>query len=93
MDSAYKPVETIACQYHKIECGKVSEGAGELIVEEPLLITVANKAVVTLMCTPGDEIALALGYLLTEGVIGSMSDVGAIAFCREEEGNVVRYRR
>ena len=32
----------------------------------------------------------AVGYLLTEGIIGSMGDIGAIAFCQEEPGNVVR---
>jgi FdhD protein len=87
----YRTVETIACEFHQLECGAISECcSGELIVEEPLLITVAGKSVATLMCTPGDEISLTLGYLLTEGLVGSMSDIGSIAFCREEEGNVVR---
>jgi FdhD protein len=90
MDDKYKPVETIGCTYHKLEGSGISTGAGELIVEEPLLITVAGKSVVTLMCTPGDEIPLTLGYLLTEGIIRSISDIGAIAFCREDAGNVVR---
>ncbi len=83
-------METIGCAYDKVDCGRMATGVGELIVEEPLLITVAGKTVATLMCTPGDEIPLALGYLLTEGIIRSMSDIGAIAFCREESGNVVR---
>ena len=90
MDDEFRPVETIACEYQQLEGGGMSPVAGELIVEEPLLITVAGKSVATLMCTPGDEISLALGYLLTEGVISSMGNVGAIAFCHEEEGNVVR---
>ena len=85
-----RPVGTIDCFYDKVECGGIATGIGELIVKEPLLITVAGKSMVTLMCTPGDEISLALGYLLTEGIIRSMSDIGAIAFCREESGNVVR---
>lgn len=83
-------VDTIDCVYHKLDCSGISIGTGELIVEEPLLITIAGKSLVTLMCTPGDEISLTLGYLLTEGIICSMSDIGAIAFCREESGNVVR---
>jgi len=90
MGDEYRPVATIGCAYHKLEGRAISPGAGELIIEEPLLITVAGKSVVTLMCTPGDELSLALGYLLTEGIISSLSDIGTIAFCREELGNVVR---
>jgi FdhD protein len=85
-----KALETIGCAYDRVDCGRMATGVGELIKEEPLLITVAGRTVATLMCTPGDEIPLALGYLLTEGIIRSMSDIGAIGFCREESGNVVR---
>jgi FdhD protein len=85
-----RPDATIDCAYHKLDCSEVTTGVYQLIVEEPLLITVAGRSTVTLMCTPGDEISLALGYLFTEGVIRSIDDVGAIAFCREESGNVVR---
>jgi FdhD protein len=85
-----RPVETIYCAYHTFDGSGLSTGAGELIVEEPLFITAAGKSVATLMCTPGDEISLGLGYLLTEGIIYSLSDIGSIAFCREEAGNVVR---
>lgn len=85
-----RPVATMDCAYHKIEFNGIATGVYEVIVEEPLLITIAGKSVVTLMCTPGDEIPLALGYLLTEGIIHSIDDIGAIGFCREESGNVVR---
>ena len=79
---------SVAC--HNLCPEGLFEVAGELIAEEPLLISVAGQPAVTLMCTPGDEISLALGFLRTEGVIDSEKDVGAIAFCHEEEGNVVR---
>jgi FdhD protein len=92
MDSSdgNRPVETMDCEYHMLDFRGMATGVCELIIEEPLLITIAGKSIVTLMCTPGDEISLALGYLLTEGIIRSMNDIGAIAFCREESGNVVR---
>jgi FdhD protein len=85
-----RPIGMIDCAYHRLERSGLATGVCELIAEEPLLITVAGKSMVTLMCTPGDEISLALGYLFTEGIIRSMSDIGAIAFCREEAGNVVQ---
>ena len=63
----------------------------DLVREEPLLITLNDRPVTTLMCSPGDEILLALGYLYTEGIIASGAEVGAIAFCPEfPAGNVVR---
>ena len=78
-----------------IECLALSpEGRAkttrQLICEEPLLITVGATAVATLMCTPGDELALTLGFLYTEGIIRSAKEVGAMAFCPEASGNVVR---
>jgi FdhD protein len=85
-----RPVKIVDWAYHVLDGKGISAASGELIAEEPLLITIAGKSLVTLMCTPGDEISLTLGFLLTEGIICSMRDIGAIAFCREESGNVVR---
>jgi len=68
----------------------ISPARCDLITEVPLLITVAGKPVATLMCTPGEEIPLSIGYLYTEGMLHSEKEIGAIGFCREESGNVVR---
>lgn len=83
--------ETIGTDCHNIRPEGISAGECELIVEEPLLITVDDKPVATLMCTPGDEISLSLGFLYSEGIIRSRKDLGAVAFCRRESGNVVRF--
>jgi FdhD protein len=54
------------------------EGGFEwLIREEPLLLEVEGERVLT-MRTPGEDEALALGFLLGEGVIGSCADVRSI---------------
>lgn len=45
-----------------------------LVREEPLLIEVAGESVLT-MRTPGDDEELALGFLLTEGVLRGIDDV------------------
>jgi FdhD protein len=83
-------IETVSVECLSLGPDGTSMIARELIVEEPLLIIVADKSVATLMCTPGDELSLALGFLYTEGIISSCNDVGALAFCREMTGNVVR---
>ena len=49
--------------------------------EEPLEIRVAGDAVALTMRTPGDDRYLALGYLLAEGVIDSLADVGSVYHC------------
>jgi FdhD protein len=65
------------------ENGALSACSRDLLGEEPLGIVLDGEPVITLMRTPGHEEDLALGFLLTEGLIRSAADVGAISFCRE----------
>jgi FdhD protein len=60
-----------------------------LAVEEPLEIRVNASAVTVTMRTPGSDIELAQGFLLTEGVIAHREDVLAIRYCggRDEDGS------
>lgn len=50
-------------------------------VEEPLEIRVAGKPVAVIMRTPGDDFALAAGFLFTEGLIDTAEDIGVISYC------------
>ncbi|MCW2719974.1 formate dehydrogenase accessory sulfurtransferase FdhD [Pseudonocardia sp.] len=52
-----------------------------LAAEEPLEIRVDGKPLSVTMRTPGHDIELAHGFLLTEGVIGGSSDVLAARYC------------
>jgi len=52
-----------------------------LVVEEPLEIRIEGEAAVVTMRTPGEDHQLALGFLLGEGLIRSLSDVGRLAHC------------
>lgn len=68
--------------------------AADLVaVEEPLEIRVDGEPLAVLMRTPGDDLALTAGFLLTEGVILDRDDLRAIAPCRDpanaDRGNVV----
>src|SRR5581483_1948160 len=51
-------------------------------VEEPLEIRVNGTAIRVTMRTPGSDIELAQGFLLTEGVIGKRHDVLTVRYCR-----------
>jgi FdhD protein len=54
-----------------------------LAVEEPLEIRVGKQAVVVTMRTPGDDLDLALGFLLTEGLLASAADVATGMHCTD----------
>ena len=69
--------------FFTFENGALRPCLRELLPEEPLGIVLDGEPVVTLLRTPGHEEDLALGFLLTEGLIRSAAEVGAISFCRE----------
>ena len=53
-----------------------------LVVEEPLEIRVNGKPVTVKMRTPGSDVELAQGFLLTEGVIGHRDDLLTVRYCK-----------
>ena len=52
-----------------------------LVVEEPLEIRVGGTALVVTMRTPGDDMDLAAGFLVSEGVVGAADEVLGIRYC------------
>ncbi len=64
-----------------------------LAVEEPLEIRVNDEPVAVTMRTPGDDLALAAGFLFTEGLLHTPRDIGSLRFVedprRPELKNVV----
>lgn len=63
----------------------VSERPETLVVEEPLEIRVNSVPVTVTMRTPGSDVELAQGFLLTEGVISRRGDVLTVQYCRGAE--------
>ncbi|MDA4110687.1 formate dehydrogenase accessory sulfurtransferase FdhD [Mycolicibacterium holsaticum] len=53
-----------------------------LVVEEPLEIRVDGTPITVTMRTPGSDIELAQGFLLTEGVIARREDVLTVRYCK-----------
>lgn len=58
----------------------------QVVVEEPLTIEIREIGSYTLMHTPTDPMALALGFAFSEGLILGLSDVNRLDFCWEDRG-------
>ena len=52
-----------------------------LAAEEPLEIRIDGRALSVTMRTPGHDVELAHGFLLTEGVIGDVEDLRSARYC------------
>lgn len=64
-----------------VEAGTSARRADVLATEEPLEVRVGGEPVVVTMRTPGDDVDLALGFLLTEGLLASLADVERAVHC------------
>ena len=56
-----------------------------MAIEEPLDVRLHGQPFAVIMRTPGDDRALAAGFLLSEGVIRSAADIGAVEHCRHPD--------
>jgi len=65
--------------------GTATERPETLVVEEPLEIRVNGTPLSVTMRTPGSDVELAQGFLLTEGIIAHRDDVLTVRYCRGSE--------
>jgi FdhD protein len=65
----------------RIRDGAVSARPDTLVAEEPLEIRLNGKPLAITMRTPGDDFALAAGFLVSEGVLGSAAELRNIVYC------------
>lgn len=65
----------------RIRDGAVSTRPDTLVAEEPLEIRLNGKPLAITMRTPGDDFALAAGFLVSEGVLGSADELANIVYC------------
>jgi len=87
MDSNRKTYQT----YHlaRYEDSSVNKYMQDFVREEPLLIRVEDTPYSVVMRTPGDEIAHAAGFCLSEGLVESPKDISSIDFCSDLDENSV----
>ncbi|MFE9257028.1 formate dehydrogenase accessory sulfurtransferase FdhD [Streptomyces sp. NPDC006879] len=65
----------------RVRDGVRSVRADTLVAEEPLEIRLNGRPLAITMRTPGDDFALAAGFLVSEGVIGAAHEVRSIVYC------------
>ncbi|MBD0741622.1 formate dehydrogenase accessory sulfurtransferase FdhD [Streptomyces sp. CBMA152] len=65
----------------RIRDGAVSARPDTLVAEEPLEIRLNGKPLAITMRTPGDDFALAAGFLVSEGVVAAADDIRSIVYC------------
>ncbi|MEU7026207.1 formate dehydrogenase accessory sulfurtransferase FdhD [Streptomyces sp. NPDC046275] len=65
----------------RVRGGAVSTRPDTLVAEEPLEIRLNGRPIAITMRTPGDDFALAAGFLVSEGVLAAASDVRNIVYC------------
>ena len=64
-----------------IDPAAVTERADLLAAEEPLGIRIGGEAVSLTMRTPGDDIDLTAGFLVSEGIVTAAADIASIRIC------------
>lgn len=65
----------------RIRDGAVTSRPDTLVAEEPLEIRLGGKPLAITMRTPGDDFALAAGFLVSEGVLGAADELQSIVYC------------
>lgn len=91
------PGSSLAVQISKVSASQVTSLQDSVAVEEPLEIQLASstatnsaaKSISITMRTPGDDIELAVGFLHTEGILRSASDIESARLVGAE-ANAVR---
>jgi FdhD protein len=71
-----------------IRQGRMRESSDWIVVEEPLEIRIDGESLAVIMRTPGNDVELAAGFCLTEGVIRSADQIGVIRQCGTEDGQM-----
>jgi FdhD protein len=69
----------------RVAAGGATHATDVAAAEEPLDVRLHGRSFAVIMRTPGEDRALAAGFLLSERVIRSADDIGAIEHCRHPD--------
>lgn len=84
----YRSVEPIL--YKNLKSGPIAgPDPCQAPVEAPLTIDVQDVGAYTVMASPGEPLALAVGFVFSEGLINGLDDIGFLQRC-EDDPSVIR---
>lgn len=73
--------KAVRARVHRFDAtGEIKAGPDSLAGEEPLEVSLDGEAFSVTMRTPGNDVELVSGYLLSEGVVTTMDDIVEIDF-------------
>ena len=82
-DDSLSPVRTV--DVTRVGPGGAVRTSDRVAAEEPLDVRLHGKSFAIIMRTPGHDRALAAGFLLSERVIRSADELGAVEHCRHPD--------
>ncbi len=82
-------VESVEVSCVSADGGRSTQETREVIREGPLTIDVKDVGTYTIMCTPADLTALAVGFAFSEGIIERREDIHVLMKCPDDP-NVIR---
>ncbi|MBB1244575.1 formate dehydrogenase accessory sulfurtransferase FdhD [Streptomyces durbertensis] len=65
----------------RVRDGRVSRRPDTLVAEEPMEIRLNGRPLAVTMRTPGDDFALAVGFLVSEGVLAHPDELRQVTYC------------
>ena len=65
----------------RVRDGEATYRSDALAAEEPMEIRLDGRPLTVTMRTPGDDFDLAVGFLVSEGVVSAAEDVSAVRYC------------
>lgn len=65
----------------RVRDGVISRRPDKLAAEEPMEIRVNGRPLTVTMRTPGGDFDLAVGFLVSEGVVHSADDIASVRYC------------
>jgi FdhD protein len=78
-------------RHHGAEAGEWTEETVGVAVEGPLTIDIEGVDSYTVLCSPGDKRAMAIGFMFSEGLIEGVSGIALLADCVDSK-DVMRVR-
>lgn len=85
MQDDSKPVRAV--DVLRVQAGHRERVSDLAAAEEPLDIRLHGESFAIVMRTPGDDQALAAGFLYSERIIRESADIGAVEHCRHPDGD------